>query len=67
HAPAAKGSHTPFDMVPKPLEFPVPIARMKSHTQKARKRTLSQILRTAYRRHCRDRITLTAVRQLLKR
>ena len=34
--------------------------------RKSPKRTLSQILRTAYRRHCRDRITLSAVRQLLK-
>lgn len=40
---------------------------MKSPTaHKAPKRTLAQILRSAYRRHCRDRITLTAVRQLLK-
>ena len=41
--------------------------RMKLPAQKIRKRTLAQILRTAYRRHCRDRVTLTALRQLLKR
>ncbi|MEI8233602.1 MAG: hypothetical protein WCH57_02825 [Verrucomicrobiota bacterium] len=40
---------------------------MKSPAPKSRKRTLSQILRTAYRRHCRDRVTLTALRQFLKR
>ena len=38
----------------------------KTSKVKKRKRTISQILREAYARHCRDRITRHALRHLLK-
>jgi len=38
----------------------------KTAAGKKRKRTIAQILREAYVRHCRDRATRSALRQVLK-
>ena len=43
------------------------IASDKTPTRKKQKRTIAQILREAYARHCPDRATRSALRQLLKR
>jgi len=39
----------------------------KNTPAKKRKQTISQILREAYSRHCRDRTTRSALRQHLKK
>lgn len=43
------------------------ISSDKSSSSKKRKRTVAQILKDAYGRHCRDRDTRDALRQQLKK
>jgi len=43
------------------------LTSVKPAAGKKRKRTISQILREAYARHCRDRATRSVLRQMLKR
>jgi len=50
-----------------PIDRCAMIASVKTPAQKKRKRTIAQILREAYARHCNDRATRNALRRMLKR
>jgi len=54
-------------MAPHLLNFTRTMNSDKTPADKTRKRTVSEILREAYERHCHDRVTRSALRQYLKR
>ena len=55
-----------FDRARQQVERRVMLTSAKTAAGKKRKQTITQILREAYARHCHDRATLSALRQLLK-